>query len=220
MKNSTITKSEDCQTKKGRDFLKSSIKMKKTYYHAVTMDKMVSIMKHGLLRNMSDTGVYFTDDAISSLDWIKCRNEVWLNRKDKALGLVIFEVDTDDEALVPFKDYKQVEDPAYPQLLKEAQKAECVIYRNSIHPSKLKFEECVIDGDDYDCYPKTNTHKYVPVNKRKMIDIVVDGLQYVCGYDYKTGKYVNHMKDFYLQLKSNPRKAEEYYDHCLQYWKN
>jgi hypothetical protein len=65
--------------------------MKKTYYHAVTMDKMVSIMKHGLLRNMSDTGVYFTDDAISSLDWIKCRNEVWLNRKDKALGLVIFD---------------------------------------------------------------------------------------------------------------------------------
>ena len=47
--------------------------MKKTYYHAVTMDKINSIMTNGLIKSVSENGIYFTDDAVSSLNWIKCR---------------------------------------------------------------------------------------------------------------------------------------------------
>ena len=194
--------------------------MKKTYYHAVTMDKMVSIMKHGLLKNISDNGVYFTDDAISSLDWIKVREDLWFKRKPKSLGLVIFEVDTDDESLVPFKDYVTSENEAYPEQWREAQKAECVVYQKSIHPSLLKFEECIIDGDDYDCYEKRNTQTYVPATKKMMIDLMVKGLKNACGYDYSKGEYVTFEKTAYKQIKGNKDAAEELFQHYVQHWRN
>ena len=81
--------------------------MKKTYYHAVTMDKIKSIMQSGLIKNISDNGVYFTDDAVSSLNWIKCREELWFKREHKSLGLVIFEIDTDDEFILKAPERNQ-----------------------------------------------------------------------------------------------------------------
>ena len=95
--------------------------MKKTYYHAVTMDKLKSIMQSGLIKNISDNGVYFTDDAVSSLNWIKCREELWFKREHKSLGLVIFEVDTDDELLIPFTDYGNQQSDYFPTKMKDAQ---------------------------------------------------------------------------------------------------
>lgn len=192
--------------------------MKKTYYHAVTMDKMSSIMKHGILRNMSDKGVYFTDDAISSLDWIKCREQILLNKNPKSLGLVIFEVDTDDEFLVPIKDYGDNTIETYPELIREAQKSECVIYSKSIHPSLLKFEECIIDGDDYDCYEKLNFYEYKEPTKKEMINVFVNGLEYAIGYDKKTGKYVNPLKSIHIMCKIDPSIAERLYNQSVQQW--
>jgi hypothetical protein len=193
--------------------------MKKTYYHAVTMDKMVSIMRSGLIKNITDNGVYFTDDAISSLDWIRYREELWFKNKHKSLGLVIFEVDTDDDNIVPYKDYVTSSHHSYPQQWKEAQKAECIVYQKSIHPSLLKFEECFIDGDEYDCYEKTNTQKYVHPTKKMRIDLMIKGLKNMCGYDPSTNEYVVVEKQAYKQIKGNPKLAEEFYDRNLQYWK-
>jgi hypothetical protein len=192
--------------------------MKKTYYHAVTMDKMSSIMKHGILRNMSDKGVYFTDDAISSLDWIKCREQILLNKNPKSLGLVIFEVDTDDEFLVPIKDYGDNTIETYPKLMREAQKSECVIYSKSIHPSLLKFEECIIDGDDYDCYEKLNFYEYKEPTKKEMINVFVNGLEYAMGFDNKTGKHINPLKSIHMMCKIDPSIAERLFNQSVQQW--
>jgi len=189
--------------------------MKKTYYHAVTMDKMISIMKHGLVLNISDSGIYFTDDAISSLDWIKTREELWFKRKLKSLCLIIFEVNQDDISLVECKDYRNNTDVNYPELMREAQKSQCVIYKKSIHPSLLKFEECVIDGNEYDCYVKTNNQEYVVPSKSMKINIFVNGLLNALGYDYQNRKYINPMRDLYKKCKSNRIFAEQFYDYSV-----
>lgn len=189
--------------------------MKKTYYHAVTMDKMISIMKHGLVLNISDSGIYFTDDAISSLDWIKTREELWFKRKLKSLCLIIFEVNQDDISLVECKDYRNNTDVNYPELMREAQKSQCVIYKKSIHPSLLKFEECVIDGNEYDCYVKTNNQEYVVPSKSLKINIFVNGLLNALGYDYQNRKYINPMRDLYKKCKSNRIFAEQFYDYSV-----
>ena len=62
--------------------------MKKTYYHAVTMDKLPSIMRSGLIKNVSENGIYFTDDAVSSLDWIRCREELWFKKNHKSMKFI------------------------------------------------------------------------------------------------------------------------------------
>jgi hypothetical protein len=193
--------------------------MKKVYYHAITMDKMVSIMRKGLIPNPSDNGTYFTDDAISSLDWIKCREELYQNRKHKSLGLISFEVDTDDKFLFPIKDWSNDTDVNYPQLWKEAQKSEVVIYEKFIHPSQLTFEECFIDGDEYDCYEKVNNTTYVPYTLSDKISIMVNGMKNVCSYDYTTKKYFNQFDGFIKQLQKDNQLQIELYNHTMNTWK-
>lgn len=193
--------------------------MKKVYYHAVTMDKLKSIMQSGLIKNISDNGVYFTDNAVSSLDWIKCREEVWFKRKHKSLGLVIFEVDSDDELLIPFTDYGNQQSDYFPTKMKEAQQSECVIYQKTIHPSLLKFEECFVDGDDYDCVELINTQKYSAPTKQMRINLMMKGLENILGYDTGSGEYVVGSKTAYKQIDNNPTAAEYFYDQMVQHWK-
>lgn len=194
--------------------------MKKTYYHAVTMDKMKSIMRHGLIKNISDNGVYFTDDAISSLDWIRYREKLWFKNEHKSLGLVIFEVDTDDENILPYKDNVTSQNPGYPKKWIEAQKkSECIIYQKSIHPSFLKFEECFVDGDDYDCFELVNNQKYVAPTKKMRIDLMLKSLKSMCGYNLSTNEYIILPKTAYKQIDGNPIIAEYYYDNLIKYWK-
>ena len=193
--------------------------MKKTYYHAVTMDKMKSIMRHGLIKNMTDNGVYFTDDAVSSLDWIRCREELWFKRTHKSMGLVIFEVDTDDELLIDFVDYANQLSDYFPQKMRDAQQSECKLYQKSIHPSLLKFEECFIDGDDYDCVELENTERYIHPTKKMRIDLMMRGLENMLAYDVINNEYVVTSKKAYRQINNNPKKAEEFYDKMQQHWK-
>jgi|LakMenE01Jun11ns_1017448.scaffolds.fasta_scaffold9940189_2 hypothetical protein len=193
--------------------------MKKTYYHAFTMDKMKSVMQSGLIKNISDNGVYFTDDAISSLDWIRCREELWFKRKHKSLGLAIFEVDTDDELLIPFQDYANQLSDYFPQKMKDAQQSECVIYQKTIHPSLLKFEECFIDGDDYDCVELVNTQKYSAPTKKMRIDLMMKGFENMLMYDTENKEYIVGSKTAHYQINGNPKLAEEFYNKMILHWK-
>lgn len=193
--------------------------MKKTYYHAVTMDKLSSIMRSGLIKNVSENGIYFTDDAVSSLDWIRYREELWFKKNHKSIGLVSFEVDTNDENLFEYTDNVTSKEPFYPTQWKDALKSQCVIYKKSIHPSLLKFEECFIDGDDYDCYDKPNTQKYVPPTKKMRIKLMLDRLKWMCTMNIETGEYVVVPKSIYTQINGNLKVAEYVYDRYVDYWK-
>ena len=185
--------------------IKKMMKIKKTkmYYHAFPLHNLHSIKKHGLVQNPTDPGVFFTDDAISSLNWVKHREKQWKNKNHKRLGLAIFEVDENDELLVPFKDYKDDGSIELPKELEECFKSQSVVYRNDIPPSKLKFEECVVDGDEYDCYELENNLKYVPPTTSLKIKLMVEG--------YKN----SGMKPFYKILKSNKQTQIEMYKYCI-----
>lgn len=191
----------------------------KTYYHSTIMENIPLIMKHGLIKNISDNGIYFTDDAVSSLDWIRCREELWFKRTHKSLGLIIFEVQEGDKFLEVKCDYNKKSHlhPYYPQKLKLAQQSECVIYKKSIPPFKLKFEECIIDNDDYECVELKNYYNYSPPTKKMRIDLMVKGFQNVLSFDDKLKSYIikNPVKD----LLNDPESAELYYDMCLLHQK-
>ena len=193
--------------------------MKKTYYHAVTMDKMTSIMRSGLIKSVSENGIYFTDDAISSLDWIRYRQELWFKKKHKSLGLVSFEVDIEDKNLFEYTDNITTKHHSYPKQWIDAQKSQCIIYRKSIHPSLLKFEECFIDGDDYDCYEKPNTQKYVEPTKKMRIELMLERLKWMCAFNETTGEYVVVPKTIYTQIGGDYRVAEYVYEKYVNYWK-
>jgi hypothetical protein len=172
-----------------------------------------------LIKNISDNGVYFTDDAISSLDWIRCREELWFKREHKSLGLAIFEVDTDDELLIPFTDYATQLSDYFPQKMKDAQQSECVIYQKTIHPSLLKFEECFIDGDDYDCVELVNTQKYSAPTKKMRIDLMMKGFENMLMYDTENKEYIVGSKTAHYQINGNPKLAEEFYNKMILHWK-
>jgi hypothetical protein len=193
--------------------------MKKTYYHAVTMDKIKSIMTTGLIKNVSENGIYFTDDAISSLNWIKCREQLWFKNNHKSIGLVIFEIDTDDDNYFVYSDNVTTKHSSYPKEWIEAQNAECIIYQKSIHPSLLKFEECIIDGDEYDCVELINNQKYSAPTKNMRIDLMLERLKHMCCYNEETGEYFVVPKGTYLQIGNDRAKARKVYDAYTNYWK-
>ncbi len=192
---------------------------KNTYYHAVTIEKIKSIMKYGLVKNISDNGVYFTDDAVSSLDWIKCREELWFGRKRKSYGLVIFETNLNDSHLENFIDYnKNINNYAdIPKKMKDAQQSEFIIYRKSIHPSQLKFEECFVNGDDYDCVELENKEIYKHPTRDLRIKLMVEGMRNILGVD-TNGKLCVDQK-MYKKLRSNKMLAENLYEHYLSHWR-
>jgi hypothetical protein len=160
---------------------------KSVWYHAVTMEKMNSIMKHGLIKNVLDNGIYFTDSDVSSLNWIKWRENL---RGDvqKSMGLISFECY--DYEMEHIEDFNRNLFDFFPEILKQSVNSKCVIYRKNIHPNKLTFEECFYDeiNEEYVINELQNKLQFIPSTLNQQVNWMMSSLKNTIVFNTKTNE--------------------------------
>jgi len=128
-----------------------TLKMKKLY-HVTPIENRISIMKYGLIDDVRDMGVYFSDDDDSSVKWIMKRTEGKNGFLPKQLLLCTVEFDENDPKLFRSLKGKDIEENLI--------ECKSYFYQNHIPPQNIFFELVEIENeDDWDYYEIDSTEK-------------------------------------------------------------
>lgn len=122
---------------------------KKKLYHVTPIENRISIMKYGLIDDVREMGIYFSDNDDSSVEWIMKRTEGKNGFRPKQLLLCTVEFDENDPKLFRSIKGKDVEDNLI--------ECKSYFYQNHITPDKIFFELVEIQNEnDWDYYEIDN----------------------------------------------------------------
>lgn len=125
---------------------------KKKLYHVSPIENRISIMKYGLIDDVREMGIYFSDDDDSSVEWILKRTEGKNGFRPKQLLLCTVEFDENDPKLFRSKKGKDIEDNLI--------KCKSYFYQNHIPPQNINFELVeIINENEWDYYEIDNNEK-------------------------------------------------------------
>ena len=105
---------------------------KKKLYHVTPIENRISIMKYGLIDDVRDMGIYFSDNDNSSVEWIIKRTEGKNGVIPKQLLLCSVEFDENDPNLFRSLKGKDVEDNLID--------CKSYFYQKHIPPKNILFE--------------------------------------------------------------------------------
>lgn len=122
---------------------------KKKLYHVSPIENRISIMKYGLIDDVREMGIYFSDNDDSSVEWVMKRTEGMNGFRPKQLLLCTVEFNENDPKLFRSSKGKGIEDTWI----------ECnsYFYQNHITPNKIFFELVEIQNEnEWDYYEIEN----------------------------------------------------------------
>ena len=122
---------------------------KKKLYHVTPIENRISIMKYGLIDDVREMGIYFSDNDDSSVEWVMKRTEGKNGFRPKQLLLCTVEFDENDPKLFRSLKGKGIEENLI----------ECTsyFYQNHITPEKILFELVEIQNEnEWDYYEIDN----------------------------------------------------------------
>lgn len=146
------------QLKKQLTIKKKNSKMVELF-HVTPIENKNSIMRYGLIDDVREMGIYFSDDDDSAVKWIMKRTEGKYGYKPKQLLLCTIEIDENDPLLFKSQKGKQIEDNLI--------KCKSYFYQNHIPSQNIYFELVEIKNE--------NEWDYIEIeNNFKSVDITSD----------------------------------------------
>ncbi len=157
--------------------MKKLNKMKK-FYHVTPIENRISIMKYGLIDDIREMGIYFSDNDDSSVEWVMKRTEGKNGFRPKQLLLCTVEFDENDPKLFRSLKGKGIEDSLID--------CKSFFYQDNITPDKIFFELVEIQNEnewdyyeiDNDIIPEVVTPKiiksYFEKHPRNLLGMKVD----------------------------------------------
>lgn len=134
---------------------------KKKFYHVTPIENRISIMKYGLIDDVREMGIYFSDSDDSSVEWIMKRTEGKNGFRPKQLLLCTVEFDENDPNLFRSLRGKDVENNLID--------CKSYFYQNNIKPEDIFFELVeIVNENEWDYYEIDNDIKPEEVTPKVM----------------------------------------------------